>query len=700
MIRRFPFVSRNQQPLSARHPALLQRWEKSKISCALWAPSSSVRSLAASTIAGNGSDDDPSLSDNRQLERVDVQRSDGEVRWRYYKGFPDRHQELPTYVRQLGPAVLANPHINKGTAFLWSERERFHLRGLLPARMVSMEDQTDRVVEEFREGAWDKAARDPNDEMVSAGLTPDNIRKWEYLTGIQGQNETLYYRVLLDNFEEMASVVYTPTVGWACLNFSRMFRVARGMYFSSRDKGHMVSIAYNWPSHEVDAIVVTDGSRILGLGDLGMNGMGISIGKLDLYVAAAGFHPARVLPCVMDVGTNNDKLLEDKNYLGLSQRRLEGEEYLQVMDEFVAAVKARWPKVIIQFEDFRTEYASKLLERYRHHHLCFNDDIQGTAATALAGIYAGLAAMDKPYSDIRHLRFVVCGAGSAGMGVVLWLCKAMERHGADPEEAARNFWILDADGLMTTARGDSFDETTRRFARPEGGDGLNDGANVEEVVTKIRPEVLLGLSGAGRIWSPETITALAEGTERPLIFPMSNPSHKSECSAEDAAKYAEGRGIFASGSPFDDVTYKGKVLPSNQSNNLYVFPGLALGAKLCQATLVTDGMIMAASEALASCNHPEDLVKGRIYPGLSDVRSISARVAAAVMRQAHSEGIASHPKAVAVMDREARDDDDDEQADGEEEDDKKRTLLERYILNQMYYPAYTPLAYVPPGVLE
>nr|AIW62930.1 malate dehydrogenase [Saccharina japonica] len=649
--------------------------------------------------------DGPLISD-KGLQAIEATSSlKNEPRWRYHRGVPDLRQELPTYVRDLGKPVLADPLVNKGTAFLWSERERFHLRGLLPARMVTMEEQTAKVLEEYREGAWDKAARDPNDEMVSAGLTPDNIRKWEYLTGIQGQNETLYYRVLMDNFAEMASVVYTPTVGWACLNFSRMFRVARGMYFSSRDKGHMVSIAYNWPSHEVDAIVVTDGSRILGLGDLGMNGMGISIGKLDLYVAAAGFHPARVLPCVIDVGTNNPKLRKDKSYLGLNQPRIEGDEYLQVVDEFVAAVKARWPNVLIQFEDFRTEYAYKLLERYRYDHLCFNDDIQGTAATALAGIYAGLAAIGKPYSDIRHMRFVVCGAGSAGMGVIQWLCKAMEKHGADHDEAARNFWILDADGLLTEARVSSVDKLTQRFARPAADGEMADGAGVEEVVTKVRPDVLLGLSGAGRIWSPKTIEALAEGTERPLIFPMSNPSHKSECSAEDAAKYAKGRGIFASGSPFEDAAFDGKVLPSNQSNNLYVFPGLALGAKLCQATLVTDGMIMAASEALAACNRPEDLAKGRIYPGLSDVRSISARVAAAVMKQAHLEGVATRKEAIAAIEKDLRAFGDDTEQDGdardsEEGEDDMKTFLYKYVLNEMYFPVYTPLAYVPRGVLE
>eukprot|EP00903_Cladosiphon_okamuranus_P012961 g12100.t1 len=623
-----------------------------------------------------------------------------EIRWRYHQGVPDRRQELPTYVRDLGKPVLLNPLVNKGTAFLWSERERFHLRGLLPARMVTMAEQEEKVLEEFREGAWDKAAKDPNDEMVQAGLTPDNIRKWEYLKGIQAQNETLFYSVLMNNFAEMASVVYTPTVGWACLNFSRMFRVARGMYFSAKDRGHMVSIAYNWPSHEVDAIVVTDGSRILGLGDLGMNGMAISVGKLDLYVAAAGFHPARVLPCVIDVGTNNKQLREDQSYLGLNQERLEGEEYLQVVDEFVAAAKARWPKVLIQFEDFRTEYASKLLERYRYQHLCFNDDIQGTAATALAGIYAGLAATGRPYGDIRHLRFVVCGAGSAGMGVVKWLCKAMEKYGAPAEEAAGNFWILDADGLITDARASSVEEATRRFARPAGGEELADGANVEQVVTKVRPEVLLGLSGAGRIWSPKTIQALAEGTERPFVFPMSNPSHKSECSAEDAATYTQGRGIFASGSPFEDASYGGKVIPSNQSNNLYVFPGLALGAKLCQAKLVTDGMIMAASEALAGANRPEDLAVGRIYPGLSDVRGISVRVASAVMKQAHAEGVATAESAISAIEKDIRAFGDDDLGDDTDDRELQQSPVDRYVMNKMYYPVYTPLAYVPRGVLE
>ncbi|CAB1119012.1 unnamed protein product [Ectocarpus sp. CCAP 1310/34] len=306
--------------------------------------------------------------------------------------------------------------------------------------MMMVPDLFFRTLTKNREGSWDKAARDPNDEMVHAGLTPDNIRKWEYLKGIQGQNETLFYRVLLDNFAEMASVVYTPTVGWACLNLSRMFRIARGMYFSAKDRGHMVSIAYNWPSHEVDAIVVMGGSRILGLGDVGMNGMGISIGKLDLYVAAAGFHPARVLPCLIDLGTNSKKLLADdrlqrsaKAYLGLNQERPDGDEYLQVVDEFVAAVKARWPKALIQVEDFRTEYASKLLERYRYKHLCFNDDVQ----------------------------FRFCSRSCC------WW------QGA-------NFWVMNADGLVTEARSSTVEKATRRFARPTGGRELKDGSNVEQ----------------------------------------------------------------------------------------------------------------------------------------------------------------------------------------------------------------------------
>ncbi|CAM9116094.1 unnamed protein product [Chrysoparadoxa australica] len=598
---------------------------------------------------------------------------------KFGKGHLDRAQDMPTFVRALGKQVLGDPLVNKGAAFLWSERERFHLRGLLPPRMVHMDHQVNKMMAEFREGVWDQAARDPNDEMVQAGLEADNIRKWRFLSELQDYNETLFYRCLIDNFPEMASIVYTPTIGWFCLNYSRLFRNPRGMYFSAKDKGYMMSLAYNWPSHEVDAIVVTDGSRILGLGDLGLNGIGISIGKLSLFVAAGGFHPSRILPCCLDVGTNNEALRADPTYLGLDQPRMEGEEYLAIVDEFIASVKARWPNCLIQFEDFRTEYAKLLLDRYRHEHLCFNDDIQGTGCTALAGVLASLAVQGKPSSAIKDLTFVVCGAGSAGMALALtlWISLAMERHGLTQEEAALNFWVLDQNGLITTARSD-IPEEAAPFARPEAD---LEGKSLLEIVKHANPGALVGLSGAGRIWDQETLKALGDGAERPLVFPMSNPTSRSECTAEEAQIATQGRAIFAAGSPFEDVEYMGKTIPSSQGNNLYIFPGLALGAKLGQARIISDGMLYAASEALAATNKPEDLARGSIFPGLNDIRYISRRVAAAVILQALEEGELTN----AEVEEAARQGDE---------------ALEAYIQNAMYNPVYSQLVYVPPGVLE
>lgn len=603
-------------------------------------------------------------------------RSGGD--WPYFKGIADQSQEKPTFVRALGKQVLTDSLINKGSAFLRSERERFHLRGLLPHKYVSLEEQVTKTLDEFREGMWDQAARDPGDEMIKAGLTPDNIRKWRFLSDIQENNETLFYRTLIDNFEEMASIVYTPTVGWACINYSRLIRSPRGMYFTARDTGQMLSLVYNWPSHQVDAIVVTDGSRILGLGDLGMNGMGISIGKLDLYVAAAGFHPSKVLPCVIDVGTNNEALRHDRSYLGLDQPRLEGDEYLRVIDEFIGACKTRWPNVLIQFEDFRSEVAKELLDRYRDDHLCFNDDIQGTACTALAGIYGSLGVQGLPHSAIKDMKFVVCGAGSAGLGVVSWLAEAMIKHGLSEEAAYSNFHIIDKGGLVTVARGGELKGTITKFARKELA---MEGLSTESVIAKVKPDALLGLSGAGRIWKEETIRTLAAGVKRPLVFPMSNPTSRSECSAQDCANWTEGRGIFASGSPFPNARYDGKEIISSQGNNLYIFPGLALGGKIAQATRITDAMLMAASEALASCVTVEDLKKGKVYPGLHDIRSISNAVACAVVTTACAEGVATNQEAYAMV------------GEGPES-------VRLHISNFMYNPSYNPLVYVEKGVLE
>ncbi|KIY95784.1 hypothetical protein MNEG_12178 [Monoraphidium neglectum] len=371
-------------------------------------------------------------------------------------------------------------------------------------------------------------------EDIGSGITREMERRWRVLSGLQDRNETLFYRVLVEHFEDMAPIVYTPTVGW----------------------------------EDVQAIVVTDGSRILGLGDLGANGLGIPIGKLDLYVAAAGFDPSKVLPCIIDVGTDNERLLGDPLYVGLRRSRVRGDEYYALVDEFVRAVTRRWPNAVLQFEDFSIEHARPLLQRYRQHHLVFNDDIQGTAATAVAGLYGALRAQGLPPADLARQTVVCLGAGSAGMGVVQMICDAMEAQGAAPEQARGNFWVLSSKGLITAAR-PAIPCNVVPFARPEAE---LEGSCLLDVVRRARPTVLLGLAGAGRLFAPDVLAAAAEGCERPIIFPMSNPTIKMECTAEDAVLATQGRCVFASGSPQPPLDYRGVTLEFSQANNLYIFP--------------------------------------------------------------------------------------------------------------------------------
>ncbi|XP_023345940.1 NAD-dependent malic enzyme 62 kDa isoform, mitochondrial [Eurytemora carolleeae] len=320
-------------------------------------------------------------------------------------------------VPKKGKNLLNDPIYNKGLAFSEAERDRLDIRGIVPPARLLIDEQKGIIMEEYWEGLAARAAQDPSDEIMKSGVKPDDIRKWQVLQYLQDRNETLFYSILMENFQEMAPIIYTPTVAWACKNFSHLYRRPRGMYFSANDRGEMASMVYNWPSDDVDAVVVTDGSRVLGLGDLGIGGLGISIGKLDLYVAAGGFHPRRILPAVIDTGTNNPDLLKDPAYLGLKQARMDGEEYYELIDEFMAAVKLRWPKALIQFEDFQSKHAINLLERYREEYLMFNDDIQGTAATVLAGVYGALKVQGLPAEDLRKKRIIVAGAGSAASGV-------------------------------------------------------------------------------------------------------------------------------------------------------------------------------------------------------------------------------------------------------------------------------------------
>ncbi|GBF98314.1 malic enzyme [Raphidocelis subcapitata] len=579
-------------------------------------------------------------------------------------------QEAVEITNKRSSDILHDPTLNKGTAFPLDERERLGLRGLLPPIISNMGVQLERVMKDFYYGL----DQIPPEE-IGSGITREMERRWRMLQGLQDRNETLFYRVLVEHFAEMAPIVYTPTVGWVCTNYHKLWRRPRGMFFSAGDAGHMASMAYHWPQEDVQAIVVTDGSRILGLGDLGTNGLGIPIGKLDLYVAAAGFHPSKVLPCVIDVGTNNARLLEDPLYVGLRQPRLRGDAYYAVVDEFVRAVTSRWPQAVLQFEDFSIEHALPLLERYRHHHLVFNDDIQGTAATAVAGLYGALRALGLPPSALAQQRVVCLGAGSAGMGVVSMIADAMVVQGCTPEEARRNFWVLSSRGLITSSR-EVIPSNVAPFARPEGE---LEGATLLEVVRHARPTVLLGLAGVGRLFTREVLEAAGAVCERPIVFAMSNPTSKMECTAAEALEATEGRCVFASGSPQDPFEFQGRRREFGQANNLFLFPGMALGAYLGRTGTVTDGMFMKAAEAIPELIEEEDLAAGLAYPRIKSIRDISAAVAAAVIAAAHVEGRVANANASAAA------------AAGPE-------ALLRYVKRMMYSPfEYSSLAYRPLG---
>ncbi|KAE8772175.1 NAD-dependent malic enzyme 59 kDa isoform, mitochondrial [Hordeum vulgare] len=581
----------------------------------------------------------------------------------------------PCIVHKRGTDILHDPWYNKDTAFPLTERDRLGLRGLLPPRVMSFEQQYERFINSYH--SLEHNTQGEPDSVVS-------LAKWRILNRLHDRNETLYYRVLIDNIKDFAPIIYTPTVGLVCENYSGLFRRPRGMYFSAKDKGEMMSMIYNWPAEKVDMIVVTDGSRILGLGDLGVQGIGIPIGKLDVYVAAAGINPQKVLPIMLDVGTNNEKLLEDKLYLGLRQPRLEGEEYLAVVDEFMEAVHARWPKAIVQFEDFQMKWAFETLQRYRSRFCMFNDDVQGTAGVALAGLLGAVRAQGRPLADFTKQKIVVVGAGSAGIGVLNMAKHAMLRMPGTHKigelgEGHNQFWVLDKDGLITKSRKD-LDPAVARFARgygPEEVEDLHEGASLVEVVKKVRPHVLLGLSGVGGIFNEEVLKAMKESDSPcPAIFAMSNPTTKAECTPEDVFKHVGENAVFASGSPFSNVTLSnGRKGYANQANNMYLFPGIGLGALLSGARHISDGMLHAAAECLASYITDDAIRKGILFPSISSIRHITARVGAAVARAAVDEDLAE-----GCSDMDPRD---------------LRSMSESdtvdYVARKMWYPVYSPL---------
>ncbi|MCK4654245.1 MAG: NAD-dependent malic enzyme, partial [Candidatus Cloacimonetes bacterium] len=411
-----------------------------------------------------------------------------------------------------------------------------------------------------------------------------------------------------------------------------IFRRTRGMYMPASAKGNFKKIINNWPEDKVDVIVVTDGSRILGLGDLGTSGIGIPIGKLALYVACAGIYPSRTLPVVIDVGTDNEKLLKDHLYLGERHPRLTGEEYYDIIDECVVAAHERWPKALIQFEDFTNDHAFPLLNKYREKLLCFNDDIQGTGGVALAGI---LAAMRITKGKLNEQKIIFLGAGSAAVGIADMIVAGMIEEGLSKQEARKRFWFIDSKGLVTTTRGDKLAEHKIAYARNEKPQ-----KTLLEVVKTVKPTILIGVSKQPGAFNEKVVREMKKHVDIPIIFALSNPTSKSECTPTQAYEWTDGNVVYASGSPFDPIKYKGKTYSTGQGNNMYIFPGVGLGATVCKATKITDSMFYTAAKTLANLVSKEDLKKGRVYPDLKDIREISSHIAVSVCEIAYSEGIA------------------------------------------------------------
>ncbi len=528
----------------------------------------------------------------------------------------DRRGRALASACQTGVELLHNPVLNKGTAFTDQEREGLCLRGLLPPHVSTQEEQVLRVMENFRR-------------------KPNNLEKYIHMMALQDRNETLFYRVVLDHIEEMMPIIYTPTVGQACQEYGHIFRRPRGMFISALDQGRVAEVLRNWPSQDVRIIVVTDGERILGLGDLGALGMGIPVGKLALYTACAGVHPSQCLPVTLDVGTENEQLLHDPLYIGIRQRRLRGRAYDEFVDEFMMAVREVFPGVLVQFEDFANVNAFRLLEVYRERQCTFNDDIQGTGAVALAGLYSALRITGRRLTEQTVL---FLGAGEAAAGIANLIVAAMIGEGLTEEEARRRCWLVDSRGLVVRRRTGLADH---KLPYAHDHMWLPD---LPTAVEALHPTAIIGASGQPGAFTQPVLAAMARLNKRPIVFALSNPTSKAECTAEQAYTWTEGRAIFASGSPFAPVTLAGRTYVPGQGNNAYVFPGVGLGAVASGARLVTDEMFFAAAQALAQQVSETDLARGLIYPPLTEIREVSAAIAAAVAEVAYQRGLASQPR--------------------------------------------------------
>jgi malate dehydrogenase (oxaloacetate-decarboxylating)(NADP+) len=512
-----------------------------------------------------------------------------------------------------GVDVLRDPAINKGTAFTDAERDALGLHGLLPPNVSTLEAQVGRVLENFRRKAT-------------------TLEKYIDLAGLHDRNWTLFYRVLMDHPDEMTPIVYTPTVGLACQQFGHIFQRPKGLFVSAKDRGRVAQVFANWPRRDVKIIVVSDGERILGLGDLGANGMGIPVGKLALYTACAGVPPEQTLPVLLDVGTNNPAFLTDPLYIGLHQKRLVGAEYDALVDEFVTEAQKAFPGVVIQFEDFANHNAFRLLEKYRDRIPTFNDDIQGTAAVTVAGILSALRVTGGKLGD-QVLLFQ--GAGEAATGIADLAVAAMVSEGMAEADARKRCWLFDSRGLVVKSRGElAHHKVAYAHDHPQV-------ATLLDAVKALKPTAIIGVAAVGGAFTQEVVGAMSAINARPIVFALSNPTSKSECTAEQAYAWSNGRALFACGSPFDALTFNDKHFVPRQGNNSYIFPGVGLGAILTGTKRITAPMFMAAARTLAAMATESDLAQGSLYPPLSSIRDVSAQIAVAVAEIAFREKLAT-----------------------------------------------------------
>ncbi len=523
----------------------------------------------------------------------------------------------PLYTPYAGPSLLEMPLLNKGSAFTLKERIDFNLIGLLPQNVETIEEQAERAYRQYR-------------------LCKNDLDKHIYLRSIQDDNETLFFRLLEEHLEEMMPIIYTPTVGEACEEFSNIYRNHRGIFVAYPDREHMDDILRSATKDKVKVIVVTDGERILGLGDQGIGGMGIPIGKLSLYTACGGVSPAYTLPIMLDVGTNNQQLLDDPMYMGWRHKRISDEEYNEFIDMFMQAVKRRWPNVLLQFEDFAQTNAMPLLERYRDELCCFNDDVQGTAAVCVGTL---LAACKSRGVRISEQRVAFVGAGSAGCGIAEQIIVAMKADGLSDAQARERIFMVDRNGLLTEDMEGLYD-FQQRLAHASEAIADWPGSQLLDVVEQAQPTILIGVSGQKGLFSEAVIRAMHANCPNPVVMPLSNPTSRVEATPQDILDWTNGQALVATGSPFPPVNVDGRKIPIAQCNNAYIFPGVGLGVVAANATRVTDGMLMAASNALANGAPIVEYGEGALLPALKDIRGLSKAIAFDVAKQAQEEDVA------------------------------------------------------------